>query len=58
MRNEMSATLREKIAKLGPVRLPGVADAVRRYFASGKLDFPAQRSSAAENPEASDQCVN
>jgi len=54
MRNEMSATLREKIAKLGPVRLPGVADAVRRYFASGKLDFPAQRSSAAENPEASD----
>jgi hypothetical protein len=46
MRTEMSDTLREKIAKLAPVELPsvkaGVADATRRYFASGTMSFPAQ----------------
>jgi ubiquinone/menaquinone biosynthesis C-methylase UbiE len=46
MRTEMSETLREKIAKLAPVQLPsvkeGVADATRRYFASGTMSFPAR----------------
>jgi ubiquinone/menaquinone biosynthesis C-methylase UbiE len=46
MRNEMSDTLREKIAQLAPVQLPSVkeaiADATRRYFVSGTMSFPAQ----------------
>jgi hypothetical protein len=47
-----------KLPSSGLFDCQAFADAVQRYFASGKFDFPAQRSSAAENPEASDQCVN
>jgi ubiquinone/menaquinone biosynthesis C-methylase UbiE len=46
LRTEMSGTLREKMARLTPVQLPtvkeAVADAARRYFVSGTMDFPAQ----------------
>jgi enediyne biosynthesis protein CalE5 len=46
LRTEMSGTLREKTARIAPAQLPGVkqavADAARRYFASGTMSFPAQ----------------
>ena len=45
LRTEMSGTLREKMAGLAPAQLPtikqAVADAARRYFASGTMSFPA-----------------
>jgi hypothetical protein len=46
LRTEMSETLREKMARLTPVQLPtvkqAVADAARRYFVSGTMSFPAE----------------
>jgi ubiquinone/menaquinone biosynthesis C-methylase UbiE len=46
LRTEMSETLREKMATLTPAQLPtvkqAVADAARRYFASGTMSFPAE----------------
>jgi ubiquinone/menaquinone biosynthesis C-methylase UbiE len=46
LRTEMSETLREKMARLTPARLPtikqAVADAARRYFAGGTMSFPAE----------------
>ncbi|HJX80657.1 MAG TPA: class I SAM-dependent methyltransferase, partial [Candidatus Udaeobacter sp.] len=46
LRTEMSETLREKMARLMPAQLPtvkqAVADAARRYFASGIMSFPAE----------------
>jgi len=46
LRTEMSGTLREKMARLTPAQLPAVkeavADAARRYFVSGIMDFPAE----------------
>jgi hypothetical protein len=46
LRTEMSGTLREKMARLTPAQLPtikqAVADAARRYFASGTMSFPAE----------------
>jgi len=46
LRTEMSETLREKMARLTPAELPTVkqtvADASRRYFASGTMSFPAE----------------
>jgi ubiquinone/menaquinone biosynthesis C-methylase UbiE len=46
LRTEMSGTLREKMARLAPDRLPtvkqAVADAARKYFVSGTMRFPAQ----------------
>jgi ubiquinone/menaquinone biosynthesis C-methylase UbiE len=46
LRTEMSETLREKMARLTPTQLPtvkqAVADAARRYFASGTMSFPAE----------------
>src|SRR5215831_496656 len=46
MRTEMSGTLREKMAGLAPAQLPpvkqAVAGAVRRYFVSGRMTFPAE----------------
>ncbi|PYJ49397.1 MAG: hypothetical protein DME69_11110 [Verrucomicrobia bacterium] len=46
LRTEMSETLREKMAGLAPAQLPtikqAVADAARRYFASGTMSFPAE----------------
>src|SRR6266481_300660 len=46
LRTEMSETLREKMARLTLVQLPGVkkavADAARRYFVSGTMSFPAE----------------
>jgi ubiquinone/menaquinone biosynthesis C-methylase UbiE len=46
VRTEMSETLREKMARLTPAQLPtvkqAVADAARRYFASGTMSFPAE----------------
>ena len=46
LRTEMSGTLREKMARLAPEQLPtvkeAVADAARKYFASGTMSFPAQ----------------
>lgn len=46
MRTEMSDTLREKLARLAPAQLPivkqEVSDAARKYFAGGKMSFPAQ----------------
>ena len=46
LRTEMSGTLREKMARLAPAQLPtvkqAVADAVRRYFVSGTMNFPAE----------------
>ena len=46
LRTEMSGTLREKMARLAPAQLPtvkqAVADAARRYFVSGTMNFPAE----------------
>jgi ubiquinone/menaquinone biosynthesis C-methylase UbiE len=46
LRTEMSDTLREKMARLTPAQLPtvkqAVAEAARRYFASGTMSFPAE----------------
>jgi ubiquinone/menaquinone biosynthesis C-methylase UbiE len=46
LRTEMSETLREKMARLTPAQLPtvkqAVADAARRYFASGTMSLPAE----------------
>ena len=46
LRTEMSETLREKMVRLTPAQLPtvkqAVADAARRYFASGTMSFPAE----------------
>src|SRR5881275_2180573 len=46
LRTEMSETLREKMARLTPVQLPtikqAVADTARRYIVSGKMSFPAK----------------
>ena len=46
LRTEMSGTLREKMAGIAPAQLPTIkqaaADAVRRYFESGTMSFPAQ----------------
>ena len=46
LRTEMSGTLREKMARLASEQLPtvkqAVADAARKYFASGTMSFPAQ----------------
>jgi ubiquinone/menaquinone biosynthesis C-methylase UbiE len=46
LRTEMSETLREKMARLTPAQLPtvkqAVADAARRFFASGIMSFPAE----------------
>jgi len=46
VRTEMSGILREKMARLAPARLPtvkkAVANAARRYFASGTMSFPAE----------------
>ena len=45
LRTEMSETLREKMVRLTPAQLPtmkqAVADAARKYFASGTMSFPA-----------------
>jgi ubiquinone/menaquinone biosynthesis C-methylase UbiE len=46
LRTEMSGTLREKMARLTPAQVStvkqAVADATRRYFASGTMSFPAE----------------
>ena len=46
LRTEMSGTLREKMVRLAPAQLPtvkqAVADAARRYFVSGTMNFPAE----------------
>jgi ubiquinone/menaquinone biosynthesis C-methylase UbiE len=46
LRREMSASLREKIARLAPVQVPAVTQAVagagRRYFVNGTMCFPAE----------------
>ena len=46
LRTEMSDSLREKIARLTPAQLPTVkrvaADAAQKYFANGKMSFPAE----------------
>jgi ubiquinone/menaquinone biosynthesis C-methylase UbiE len=46
LRTEMSETVREKMARLTPAQLPtvkqAVSDAVRKYFVSGTMTFPAQ----------------
>jgi ubiquinone/menaquinone biosynthesis C-methylase UbiE len=46
LRTEMSETLREKMARLAPIQLPtvkqAVAGAARRYFVSGTMSFPAE----------------
>ena len=46
LRTEMSESLREKMARLTPAQLPTVkqaaADAAQRYFAGGKMSFPAE----------------
>ena len=46
LRTEMSETLREKMAVLAPAQLPtikqAVAEAARRYFESGTMNFPAE----------------
>jgi len=46
LRTEMSGTLREKMGSLSPTELPtvkqAVADAVREYFASDTMNFPAE----------------
>lgn len=46
VRTEMSDSVREKLAKLPPDRLPelkkAVLDAVREYFAGGAMNFPAE----------------
>src|SRR5207237_1140291 len=46
LRTEMSETLRGKMAGIAPAQLPtlkqAVADAARRYFVSGTMNFPAE----------------
>ncbi len=46
LRTEMSESLRKKMTDITPARLPIVkqaaADAAKKYFASGKMSFPAQ----------------
>jgi hypothetical protein len=46
LRTEMSETLREKMAVIAPAQLPtikqAVAEAARRYFVSGTMNFPAE----------------
>jgi ubiquinone/menaquinone biosynthesis C-methylase UbiE len=46
LRTEMSETVREKMARLTPAQLPtvkqAVADAARKYFATGRMSFPAE----------------
>jgi ubiquinone/menaquinone biosynthesis C-methylase UbiE len=46
LRTEMSETVREKMARLRPAQIPtvkqSVADAARKYFVSGTMNFPAQ----------------
>src|SRR5436190_23510057 len=46
LRTEMSDSLREKMARLTPAQLPtakeAVADAARKYFASGTMSLPAE----------------
>ena len=46
LRTEMSDSLREKIARLTTAQLPTVkragADAAQKYFATGKMSFPAE----------------
>src|SRR5439155_16187397 len=46
LRTEMSDTLREKMARLTSAQLPtvkqAVADAARKYFASGTMSLPAE----------------
>jgi ubiquinone/menaquinone biosynthesis C-methylase UbiE len=46
LRTEMSGTLRKKIAQLAAAQLPAIkqaaADAARRYFVSGTMNFPAE----------------
>ena len=46
LRTEMSESLRRKLASLAPDQLPNLkqaaADATRRYFADGKMSFPAE----------------
>jgi ubiquinone/menaquinone biosynthesis C-methylase UbiE len=46
LRTEMSGTLRDKMARLMSAQRPtvkhAVADAVRRYFVSGTMSFPAE----------------
>jgi len=46
LRTEMSDSLREKMGRLTPAQLPTVkqtvADAARKYFASGTMSFPAE----------------
>jgi ubiquinone/menaquinone biosynthesis C-methylase UbiE len=46
LRTEMSGTLREKMAGVAPAQLPNVkqavADATRKYFVSGTMNFPAE----------------
>jgi ubiquinone/menaquinone biosynthesis C-methylase UbiE len=46
LRTEMSESLRKKMARLTPAQLPtvkqAVADAARKYFASGTMNLPAE----------------
>jgi SAM-dependent methyltransferase len=46
LRTEMSESLRETVARIAPAQLPtikeAVADAARRYFASGTMSIPAE----------------
>jgi ubiquinone/menaquinone biosynthesis C-methylase UbiE len=46
LRTEMSGSLREKMARLTPDKIPvikhSVADVARRFFMSGRMSFPAQ----------------
>jgi SAM-dependent methyltransferase len=46
LRTEMSESLRTKMATVAPAQLPtikqAVADAARRYFVSGTMNFPAE----------------
>ena len=46
LRTEMSESLRKNLAGLTPAQLPAVkqaaADAAQRYFANGKMSFPAE----------------
>ena len=46
LRTEMSESLREKMARLTPAQLPALkqaaGDAAQRYFAGGKMSFPAE----------------
>jgi len=46
LRTEMSESLREKMARLTPAQLPALkqaaGDAAQKYFAGGKMSFPAE----------------